>query len=229
MCIYLPFLSGNPLSTVCSFWLLVSFFCQIKCLPGFASTATPTLPTRNRVWWLVCQKGGRDRVPKNGANPRGSLSRPANNFCNSYPWHKQHCGWEALRTRLQLTWPRCLLFRGANWLQNKRRLFSPKYLTTATQTSCSASFNEGFRLLLPNREAHSCEPSTLQVHKRQEPKKRKLESKFPPQVLPCNDRPCPVDCRWDHWSPWSPCTGRPGKRSPGNRVKRQSGACSQSR
>ena len=27
------------------------------------------------------------------------------------------------------------------------------------------------------------------------------------QVLPCNDRPCPVDCRWDHWSPWSPCTG----------------------
>jgi len=78
------------------------------------------------------------------------------------------------------------------------------------ETSCSASCNEGFRLLLPNREALSCEPSTL-------------------QVLPCNDRPCPVDCRWDHWSPWSPCTGRPGKRSTGKRVKRQSGACSQSR
>lgn len=30
------------------------------------------------------------------------------------------------------------------------------------------------------------------------------------QVLPCNDRPCPVDCRWDHWSLWSPCTGRSG-------------------
>ena len=29
------------------------------------------------------------------------------------------------------------------------------------------------------------------------------------QVLPCNDRPCPIDCRWDHWSPWSPCTGTP--------------------
>ena len=103
---------------------------------------------------------------------------------------------------------------------------------------------------------------------------------LPAQVLPCNDRPCPVDCRWDHWSPWSPCTGkrvivkmfllfwspwsmvtlqaqtnmlfllllllqlfspwghwsswspctgRPGKRSTGKRVKRQSGACSQSR
>jgi len=59
------------------------------------------------------------------------------------------------------------------------------------ETSCSGSCGEGFRLLLPNPGGASCQSSAL-------------------QVLPCNDRPCPVDCRWDHWSPWSPCTGRSG-------------------
>ena len=117
------------------------------------------------------------------------------------------------------TWPRDAPHKATSprtpvpaiWRFKRIQFISPNYLMTVIQTSCSASCNEGFRLLLPNREAHSCEPSTLQVLKPQEPKKIGIKILFldePPQVLPCNDRPCPVDCRWDHWSPWSPCTGK---------------------
>ena len=57
------------------------------------------------------------------------------------------------------------------------------------ETGCSSSCGEGFRLLLPNKEAVACVASVL-------------------KVLPCNERECPVDCAWDHWSPWSQCAQR---------------------
>ena len=60
--------------------------------------------------------------------------------------------------------------RWQSFLKNKNGLFKlilPRQqlypILPTPQTSCSASCNEGFRLLLPNREALSCEPSTLQV------------------------------------------------------------------
>ena len=89
-------------------------------LPGVSSTAAPTLPTRNRVWRLVGQKRGRDGVPKNGANPRGSFPHPTNQFCNAHPWHGQHSGRKTLRTRLWLSRPQCLLSGGADILLSKR-------------------------------------------------------------------------------------------------------------
>ena len=89
-------------------------------LAGVSSTAAPSLPTRNRVWRLVGQKRGRDGVPKNGENPRGSFPRPTNQFCNAHLWHGQHCGRETLRTRLRFSRPQCLLSRGDDILLSKR-------------------------------------------------------------------------------------------------------------
>ena len=63
------------------------------------------------------------------------------------------------------------------------------------ETGCSHSCGDGFRLLLPNKQAASCVSSVL-------------------QVLPCNEQECPVDCAWDHWAPCAQC---------GQRVKRQAG------
>ena len=57
------------------------------------------------------------------------------------------------------------------------------------ETGCSSSCGDGFRLLLPNKEASSCLSSVL-------------------QVLPCNERACPVDCTWDVWSSWTQCAQR---------------------
>ena len=57
------------------------------------------------------------------------------------------------------------------------------------ETGCSHSCGDGFRLLLPNKQAASCVSSVL-------------------QVLPCNEQECPVDCAWDHWSPWAQCAQR---------------------
>lgn len=57
------------------------------------------------------------------------------------------------------------------------------------ETGCSSSCGEGFRLLLPNKQAAACVSSVL-------------------QVLPCKDVDCPVDCAWDDWSPWAQCAQR---------------------
>ena len=57
------------------------------------------------------------------------------------------------------------------------------------ETGCSSSCGDGFRLLLPNKQAVACVPSVL-------------------QVLPCNERECPVDCGWDQWSTWTMCAQR---------------------
>ena len=51
------------------------------------------------------------------------------------------------------------------------------------ETGCSHSCGDGFRLLLPNKQAASCVSSVLQVRL-------------------CNEQECPVDCAWDHWSSW---------------------------
>ena len=80
------------------------------------------------------------------------------------------------------------------------------------ETGCSTSCGDGFRLLVPQSQAVGCGQLVL-------------------QVLPCNERNCPVDCSWDHWTAWSQCA---------QRVKRQAGygspsldgantVCSQSR
>ena len=57
------------------------------------------------------------------------------------------------------------------------------------ETGCSSSCGEGFRLLLPNKQAASCVSSVL-------------------QVLPCKEKECPLDCSWDLWSPWAQCAQR---------------------
>ena len=80
------------------------------------------------------------------------------------------------------------------------------------ETGCSTSCGAGFRLLVPHSQAVGCGQLVL-------------------QVLPCNERTCPVDCTWDQWTAWSQCA---------QRVKRQAGygspsldgantVCSQSR
>jgi hypothetical protein len=63
------------------------------------------------------------------------------------------------------------------------------------ETGCKTSCGDGFRLILPNKEAVGCTPIVL-------------------QVLPCNEQNCPVDCAWEHWAPWAQC---------GQRLKRQAG------
>ena len=57
------------------------------------------------------------------------------------------------------------------------------------ETGCSCSCGDGFRLLLPNKQAASCVSSVL-------------------QVLPCKEVDCPVDCAWADWAPWSQCGQR---------------------
>ena len=62
------------------------------------------------------------------------------------------------------------------------------------------SCGDGFKLLLPNPEALTCYGAAL-------------------QVFPCNLGPCPVDCAWSVWSPWSACTPAPSR----HRVRRDKG------
>ena len=57
------------------------------------------------------------------------------------------------------------------------------------ETGCSSSCGDGFRLLLPNKQAASCVSSVL-------------------QVLPCKEVDCPIDCAWGDWAPWSQCAQR---------------------
>jgi hypothetical protein len=46
-----------------------------------------------------------------------------------------------------------------------------------------------YQLLLPNPDALNCYGAAL-------------------QVFPCNDGPCPSDCLWGPWTPWSSCEPR---------------------
>ena len=55
------------------------------------------------------------------------------------------------------------------------------------ETPCTRSCGDGFKLLLPNPNGYGCYGASLQVH-------------------PCNDKPCPIDCHWGSWSPWTQCT-----------------------
>ena len=65
------------------------------------------------------------------------------------------------------------------------------------ETPCTRSCGDGFKLLLPNPNGYGCYGASLQVH-------------------PCNEKPCPVDCHWGVWTPWSVCTktGKRRRRSP---------------
>ena len=55
------------------------------------------------------------------------------------------------------------------------------------ETPCTRSCGDGFKLLLPNPDGYGCYGASLQVH-------------------PCNEKPCPVDCHWGAWGPWTQCS-----------------------
>jgi len=55
------------------------------------------------------------------------------------------------------------------------------------ETPCTRSCGDGFKLLLPNPDGYGCYGASLQVH-------------------PCNEKPCPIDCHWGAWGPWTHCT-----------------------
>ena len=184
--------------------------------PGIESRAPPTLPTRNRVRGLVGQECGGDGVPKDGTDPRGSFSRPTNQLCNVYPWHGQRCGWKTICTRLQLSRSQCLLPGGEVSSAKESSLFPqniwrlPFRLPARPRaTRASVCFCPTERLTPVSRPPFRyCAWSRPQEQRAKENKIGIQTSVLNlEQVLPCNDRPCPVDCRWDHWSPWSPCTG----------------------
>jgi len=72
------------------------------------------------------------------------------------------------------------------------------------ETPCTRSCGDGFKLLLPNPDALTCYGAAL-------------------QVFPCNLGACPVHCAWGHWTPWSGCSVKQGRK----RVKRDKGPGSQ--
>lgn len=72
------------------------------------------------------------------------------------------------------------------------------------ETPCTRSCGDGFKLLLPNPDALTCYGAAL-------------------QVFPCNLGACPVHCLWTHWTPWSGCSLKQGRK----RVKRDKGAGAQ--
>ena len=73
---------------------------------------------------------------------------------------------------------------------------------TQLQNMKFRSCGDGFKLLLPNPDALTCYGAAL-------------------QVFPCNHGPCPHDCTWGIWSPWSACTPAPTRAR--HRVKRDKG------
>jgi len=72
------------------------------------------------------------------------------------------------------------------------------------ETPCTRSCGDGFKLLLPNPDALTCYGAAL-------------------QVFPCNLGACPVHCVWGHWTPWSGCSVKQGRK----RVKRDKGVGAQ--
>ena len=73
------------------------------------------------------------------------------------------------------------------------------------ETPCTRSCGDGFKLLLPNPNGYGCYGASLQVH-------------------PCNEKPCPVDCVWASWAPWSYCAKSAGPpiAAAGSRRRRRS-------
>ena len=74
------------------------------------------------------------------------------------------------------------------------------------ETPCTRSCGDGFKLLLPNPNGYGCYGASLQVH-------------------PCNEKPCPIDCHWGAWGPWTQCTvtgKKRRKRSPDSDGEAQS-------